>query len=63
MRKLFINLALLSFLGLMLALPVQAQESFSTATVYYNEACGGCSIYLKEKLVPYLKDQGLVVTI
>lgn len=41
---------------------IHAKQSFSSAEIYYNEACSGCSIYLKDKLVPYLEQQGLDVT-
>jgi len=62
MRKIlniFILAALLGSLGLHTA---HAQQKFEKADVYYNEACGGCAVYLKEKLVPYLETQGLKVT-
>lgn len=65
MQKLLTNflfgvvvLASLSFVH-----PAAAGQPFTTATVYYNEACGGCSLYLEEKLVPYLESQGIAVTL
>jgi cytochrome c-type biogenesis protein len=63
MRKILIILILVALSGSLIgAHEVYAQQKFSTAEIYYNEACGGCSIYLKEKLVPYLESQGLAVT-
>ena len=40
---------------------VEAAESFGQAAIYYNEACGGCNVYLEEKLIPYLEEQGIKV--
>jgi cytochrome c-type biogenesis protein len=62
MRKLLNILTLVAIFASSVVLhTAHAQEKFTTADVYYNEACGGCSVYLKEKLVPYLKSQGLEV--
>jgi len=36
-------------------------KNYKQADIYYNEACGGCNIYLKEKLVPFLEEQGITV--
>jgi len=63
MRKLLnIFIIVILFGSLFLSHMVHAQNQFAVADVYYNEACGGCSVYLKEKLVPYLESQGLEVT-
>ena len=35
------------------------QAEDHTAVIYFNEACGGCTIYLKEVLEPALKDEGV----
>ncbi|MGB0757340.1 MAG: cytochrome c biogenesis CcdA family protein [Patescibacteria group bacterium] len=63
MLKLLNKLIVFVGIGFLLATPafVSAQQSFSSAEVYYNEACGGCNVYLQEKLIPYLEEQGLVV--
>lgn len=63
MRKLLNILILTAIFGLLvISHTVHARQEFTTADVYYNEACGGCSVYLKDKLVPYLEDQGITVT-
>lgn len=65
MRRLLnsIILAILIFTALSVLSPTQASEQkFERADIYYNEACGGCRQYLKDKLVPYLESQGIEVS-
>ncbi len=63
MPKLLINF----LLAIILILPFTHQalagisNNYTKADVYYNEACGGCNIYLKEKLIPFLEEQGITV--
>lgn len=35
---------------------------FHAAAIYYNEACGGCSDYLFDGLIPFLEGRGITVT-
>ncbi len=64
MRRLLISLAGLVVVAVgvfyLAASPTQA-KTFSRAAVYYNEACGGCNVYLKGKLIPFLEKQGIRV--
>jgi len=64
MQKLLISLVGLvvvaAWVFYLVASPAQA-KTFSRAAVYYNEACGGCNVYLKEKLIPFLQEQGVEV--
>lgn len=65
MRKttFFILLMLMPILFNVGMMPLHAADKkFSQAAIYYNEACGGCNEYLNVKLVPYLRSQGIVVT-
>ncbi len=63
MRKLFTIITLVALFSSSFALHVAHanERKFSSAEVYYNEACGGCSVYLKDILVPYLESRGLSV--
>ncbi len=63
MRKLLNKVLFVTFLALAFVHNIHSVSAveFKKADVYYNEACGGCSIYLTEKLVPYLQEQGIEV--
>ncbi len=64
MQRLLISLLGLAVVAVwvfyLAASPAQA-KTFSRAAIYYNEACGGCNVYLKEKLIPFLEKQGIRV--
>ncbi len=64
MQKLLISFAGLAVIAVsvfyLLVSPAQA-KTFSRAAIYYNEACGGCNVYLKEKLIPFLQERGVKV--
>lgn len=58
-RLLILAVVVVSYLAGNMA---HARQEYKTAVIYYNEACGGCDAYLKEKLVPYLENNGITVT-
>ncbi len=37
----------------------QSDTKYETATIYYNEACSMCSMYIMEELIPTLKEAGI----
>ena len=58
--KLFGNAILLLFIiNLILPGAIAQQTKYKTAIVYYNEACDMCSMYIKEELLPTLKETGI----
>lgn len=56
MRKYILAATLLFILSFPLA---AAQGGTGKAVIYYNEACGDCTIYIKEVLVEILKETGI----
>ncbi|WP_456473681.1 cytochrome c biogenesis protein, partial [Candidatus Pyrohabitans sp.] len=42
------------------SLPLSFAAEHREAVIYYNEACTDCTIYIKERLVPLLKEEGIV---
>ncbi|MDP3900587.1 MAG: cytochrome c biogenesis protein CcdA [bacterium] len=63
LNKLALSLAAVAFVVIPLTHSVHAEQQFGTAEIYYNEACSGCNVYLKDKLVPFLEEQGISVTL
>jgi cytochrome c biogenesis protein CcdA len=55
MRLRYIFLLLLIFSSLPLSYAAEQRE----AVIYYNEACTDCTIYIKERLIPLLKEEGV----
>jgi cytochrome c biogenesis protein CcdA len=55
MRLRYIFLLLLIFSSLPLSFALEQRE----AVIYYNEACTDCTIYIKERLIPLLKEEGV----
>ena len=37
----------------------QASTPYNTATIYYNEACTMCAMYIKQELIPTLEELGI----
>ncbi|MBR9699344.1 hypothetical protein GOV09_02720 [Candidatus Woesearchaeota archaeon] len=48
------------FLTILSSIQISAQEhSYETATIYYNEACTMCAMYIKQELIPTLEENGI----
>ena len=55
--KKFFN-CILVFLVVILLLPAAYPVTGEEVIIYYNKACGGCTDYISEHLIPMLKEMG-----
>ncbi len=53
LRQAFLLLLILA------SLPFSYAKEQREAVIYYNEACTDCTIYIKERLIPLLKEEGI----
>ncbi len=57
------NIFILLFIGLILLnsliVSADSQKIGNKAVIYYNEACGGCTKYINDELIPLLKELGI----
>jgi cytochrome c biogenesis protein CcdA len=62
-RKSRQNIFILFFIGLILLnsliVSADSKKISNKAVIYYNEACGGCTKYINDELVPLLKELGV----
>ncbi|NOZ58860.1 MAG: hypothetical protein GXO66_04710 [Euryarchaeota archaeon] len=49
----------LLLLLILASLPFTYAQEQREAVIYYNEACTDCTLYIKEKLIPLLKEEGV----